>query len=270
MATTLPKDLLYSAYRFSGKHLAPDASSKPVHGTCFHVSAKDKMYIVTNRHNVFLDFAHSKYIGYKIDGLVVTGYFGQGQFAQCDFAGQTISYAVPDNAAEDVVVMDVTGIPFRFIRKRLPGEDPTVETTSLAPIAVGLDMLAKENDFTKINPADRIAFPSYPSVYDRNGHRPLMRTGAIAGDALSDYQGPDQGIGRRVVYESYSTSGSSGGPVFCTLQTSELVVIGINSGHLTVNEPKIGTIHAGLSYCFKSTCIIESIEKLESKRVAAG
>jgi hypothetical protein len=67
---SLPKELLYSAYRFSAKHLAPNGGSKDIHGTCFHIAADDEVFVVTNKHNFSLPYADQKYVGYKIDSLL--------------------------------------------------------------------------------------------------------------------------------------------------------------------------------------------------------
>jgi hypothetical protein len=199
---------------------------------------------------------------------LISGYFGIDQYAECDFGGSTLAYAIPANEAEDVVVMDATKVPFQFRRKRKAGEDPTVKTSTLSPICIRADMMATVGDLTNLKPGDGIAFPSYPAHYDLSGSRPIMRTGSIASDPVSDYQTLGQAPARRIACEAHSTQGSSGGPVFSVLQNSELVVIGINAGHLTGDEPKIGTIHSGLSYCFKSVCILEAIEYLRSVRRA--
>ena len=261
---SLPRDILYSAYRLSMLHAAPDGSSKTTHGTCFFVKADSDLYVITNKHNLFIAYADEKYIGYKLDGIMISGYFGIDQYAECDWRGQTISFAVPDNNEEDVVVVRATGISFRFMRKRLLGEDTSIKTTSLNPINIESLLLGNDEDMRQLNPGDPIAFPSYPELFDQNGVRPIMRIGSIASDPVNDYQSIGQPPARRVVFEAHSTEGSSGGPVFALKNTGELVLLGVNAGHLTANEPKIGTIHAGLSFCFKAACILEAIKKLKA------
>jgi hypothetical protein len=89
MTAPIPKELLYAAYRFSAVHLAPDGTSKQISGTCFYVRAGAETFLVTNKHNFDLSHSHQKYVGYKLIGMAITGYFGLDQFANCDFADQT-------------------------------------------------------------------------------------------------------------------------------------------------------------------------------------
>jgi hypothetical protein len=182
---------------------------------------------------------------------------------------QTRHLATPNNSVEDVIVFDLTDVPFRFTRQRRPGEDPATITTSLSPIAIDIDMLANEQDYKELSAGDPVAFPSYPEMFDQNGARPILRTGSIASDPESDYRAQQQESGRRVAYQAHSTEGSSGSPVFATTHAGQRVLMGINSGHLTGDEPRIGRIHSGLSFCFKSACILEAIEKLQLRKLDA-
>ena len=222
----------------------------------------ERLFVVTNKHNFFLSFAHQKYIGYKLDGIRIVGYFGLERYAECDFVGQSISFATPENNAEDLVVFEVTNVPFRFVRERAVNEDASIKTTQLSPINIDITMLATDDDLKALNPGDPIAFPSYPELFDANGIRPLMRSGTIASDPMSDYRSIDQEPARRIVFESHSTQGSSGGPVF-SMKQSEVVLLGINAGHLTANETKLGPIHSGFSYCFKANCILDAIGRIQ-------
>jgi hypothetical protein len=192
LSSSLPKELLYSAYRLWAKHLAPDGTSKEAFGTCFYVKADDDIFLVTNRHNFSLKYADQKYVGYQISELMIAGYFGIDQYAECNFVNQAVAYCLPENDAEDVVVFNVTNVPFHFRRKRKDGEDETTRTASLSPITIGAEMLATDADLKRANPGDRIAFPSYPALYDLNGMRPIMRTGTIASDPESNYQADKQ------------------------------------------------------------------------------
>src|SRR5947199_8976750 len=135
-------------------------------------------------------------------------------------------------------------------------------------------MLATDEELAKLDLCDTIAFPGYPAFFDHNGDRPIMRVGAISSDPASDYRPDYNSIGRRIAYEAFSTEGSSGSPVFALPKGLQLgpglsgpghrtaMLIGINSGHVLGRDERIGQIHSGLSYCFKSTSILECIEKL--------
>ena len=132
----LTKKLLYSAYRLSTRHLAPDGSLKVVHGTCFHVNSADWLFLVTSRHNVELSYKDQKYVGYRWDGMQIDGYCNDDDYFQFSFAGHTVSYARPDNPAEDVVVVELPKEPVQFRRRRKPGEDPNKRTEKFAPVVL--------------------------------------------------------------------------------------------------------------------------------------
>jgi hypothetical protein len=86
-----------------------------------------------------------------------------------------------------------------------------------------------------------------------------MRGGIVSSDPESNYQTDGQEAARRVLFQAHSVGGASGGPVYA-LMDGMGVLLGVNAGHLTGNEPKIGTIHSGFSYCFKAVCIREVID----------
>jgi hypothetical protein len=278
MFGTSSKLFLYAAYRLRAGHVGADGSKRDVFGTCFYVRAGADIFLVSNRHLLFLAWAHEKYAGFRPDSLAIGGYFGVDQYAECDFAGQQLRFGVPLNETEDVVAVRMTGVHFAFRRRRKPGEDPGVRTAGLSPIALGIEMLAEAGDFDRLNPGDMVAFPSYPELYDHNGARPILRTGTIASDPLSDYGAKGLPPGRRLAYDAHSTQGSSGSPVFAVIDSGktgmpandrEAIVVGINAGHLVGDEPRIGTIHAGLSFAYKSACILEAINNLRSEQSAA-
>jgi hypothetical protein len=266
MTYPFAKRILYSAYRLSSRHLAPDGSDKIVHGTCFFVDSAGALYLVTNRHNVNLSYAAAKYVGYKWDGMHVAGYFNADEYIECDFAHQKLTFGHPLNDAEDVIAVDVTATQFMFKRKRRSGEDPNTQTKNISPISVGIDMLASDEEMKSLSAGAQIFFPSYPEQYDFSGVRPLMRAGIISSDPESDYRTSDLEPARRIACQAHSTQGSSGAPVYAVKSETEVILLGINAGHLVGEEPRIGTIHSGLSYCYKTSCIREAIENSRGTR----
>ncbi len=69
--------------------------------------------------------------------------------------------------------------------------------------------------------------------------------------------------GNCVAYEGFSTEGASGSPIFAPPRGMENIpnsrhgyLIGINAGHIPENYG-----HSGISYFYKSTIIIDIIEK---------
>lgn len=257
----LSKKLLYSAYRLSTRHLGPDGSQKVFHGTCFHVKSGERIFMITNRHNVELSYKDEKYVGYRWDGMQVDGYCNDDDYFEFSFEGHTIHFAVPRNPAEDVFVLEVPKGPVRFRRRKKPGEDPHKKTEKFDPVILGIEMLAGDEDMKRLSPGSQVLLPSYSAHYDKSSERPVMRGGIISSDPESDYQTEGQELARRVLYQAQSAEGASGGPVY-VLMEDEGVLLGINAGHLTGSEPKIGTIHSGFSYCFKAVCIREAIDAI--------
>jgi hypothetical protein len=258
----LSKKLLYSAYRLSTRHVGPDGSSKLVHGTCFHVNSNGRVFLVTNRHNVELSYKDLKYAGYSWDGVQVDGYCGDEDYFEFAFNGHKIHYAIPKNAAEDVFVLELPRDQIRFRRRKKPSEDANRKTEKWEPVMLGLEMLASEHDMRRLSPGSTVLLPSYSAHYDKSSERPVMRGGIISSDPESNYQTDGQEPARRVLFQALSAEGASGGPVFALMNGDQGVLLGVNAGHLTGNEPRIGTMHSGFSYCFKAICIRECIHSI--------
>jgi hypothetical protein len=135
---------------------------------------------------------------------------------------------------------------------------------------IDFDLLADANQLSKLDICDMVALPGYPDFYDRNGDRPIVRIGTIASDPNSDYCDLNMNPARRIAYEAFSSAGSSGSPVIALakgLKTGsglsggyfrDICVIGVNAGHLRGRDG-MDSSHAGISYCFKSTCIVDAI-----------
>jgi len=262
-ASVLNKKLLYSAYRLSTLHVAPNGSPKTVHGTCFHVKSGERIFLITNRHNVELSYKDQKYVGYRWDGMGVAGYFNNDDYFEISFEGRTIHFAVPRNPAEDVFVWEVSKAPMPFRRRKKSGEDPNKKTEKFEAVTLGIEMLAGDDDMKQLSPGSQVLLPSYSAHYDKSSERPVMRGGIISSDPESNYQTEGWEPARRVLYQAQSAEGASGGPVYA-LMGDVWVLLGINAGHLTGSEPKIGTIHSGFSYCFKAECIREAIDAIIS------
>ena len=130
-------------------------------------------------------------------------------------------------------------------------------------------MLSGDADLQKLAPGLQVLLPSYSEHYDRSSERPVMRGGIVSSDPESNYQTDGQEPARRVLFQAHSAGGASGGPVYA-LMDSAGILLGVNAGHLTGSEPKIGTIHSGFSYCFKAACIREAIDAIVSGQVLSG
>jgi hypothetical protein len=146
-----------------------------------------------------------------------------------------------------------------------------------------------EQLWPQLQPGDMVSFPGYPVWYDKLQLRPVLRSGMIASDPQTDYrrrEGPPSRTdgNQQVLFDAFSTKGSSGSPVFVAqqglapleLNFPPLVpgaqptrgkmsftgyrrsfLIGINIGHHDdPNSPRVND-HAGLSRMHKLSAILE-------------
>ncbi|MCF2523447.1 hypothetical protein [Bradyrhizobium sp. G127] len=252
------KLLLYCAYRIEVEHISASGDSKTISGTAFYAIKDGKQFLVTNRHNVDAAMKNIKYAGYQMANIRVSGYFG-GEHLVGDFAGQEIFLGFPQNSIEDVAAIDVTSATYHVNKSK-----------NMMTNYVGQSLIASDAELSKLDICDMVALPGYPDFYDRNGDRPIMRMGTIASDPASDYRDHEMEPGRRIAYEAFSSSGSSGSPVFALAKgfkggvgitggyVRELKLIGINAGHLNGRDG-MQSHHSGISYCFKSTCILDAM-----------
>lgn len=258
------RQLLYAAQQISLMHSGPDGSQKEVHGTCFFVRTDTKLCVVTNRHNLDLAFKDRKYVGYKFEGFMISGYADNEHYYR-GIPTDLIPYHFPGNQFEDVAVFDVTDKQMQYLRKRKMGESPDVKMGPPAIFSIEASMLASGDDF-KIMPAGApILMPSYSLHYDKSSERPVMRGGIVSSDPQSDYLTNDQEPARRFLFQAQSAEGASGAPVFA-LMDNEVVLLGVNAGQLLVppsNSP------SGFSYGFKADCIRECIERLSQPQALA-
>lgn len=137
--------------------------------------------------------------------------------------------------------------------------------------------MANEEDFAEhLDVGEAVVFPGFPEWYDRNGERPILRTGTIVSDPRFDYrmnaEPPRIGDGNdQMAFEAFSLSGNSGSPVFVLQRgmrpgngliydgkAHSLMLVGINAGHM-----RHAGEHSGLSYLYKSTAILQLLEMLD-------
>ena len=139
-------------------------------------------------------------------------------------------------------------------------------------------MLADSENFEKdLSICDSIAFIGFPTVYDHKNNMPILRSGVISSDPRLDYSFNGKDNGHVLAYEAFSTSGSSGSPVFAIQKGIKVgngleapdgfyrpvMLIGINAGCFWYGPNKV---HQHLSYMFKSDQIIKLIDKPEEAK----
>jgi hypothetical protein len=141
-------------------------------------------------------------------------------------------------------------------------------------------LLECESLWPLLRPGEFVAFPGYPTWYDRLQIRPVLRSGVIASDPQTNYRfsegEPSNRDGnQQVLFDAFSTKGNSGSPVFvaqCGIAPVEVKIkvsendsapqtggklafsnyhrsflIGINAGHFNDLDSDRPNDHAGLS-----------------------
>lgn len=264
MFHSLQRPFLYSAYRLFAQ-FAGNGDAKTTTGTAFFVTnGSDQIGLVTNRHAIDISYKGPKYARYTLNGLAIRGYFVGGSFAHAAINLADSKLEVASNYFEDVATLRIGQVQVAS-----GGSGP------LTPHAVNRTMLATAQDFENgFEICDMLAFPGYPTWFDRNGERPIIRCGTIASDPTSNYSWKDgQASARRLAYEAFSFGGSSGSPVYALEKGLKLgsgltgayhrdvKLIGLNAGHLSDSDD-FPSHHSGISYLFKSTVVLECLDAL--------
>ena len=231
-------------------------------GTGFFVNKGNELYLITNRHVVDLTYAAPKYTGATMIGCRCEGY----ESVSRDSLPSTYTtihiknynaFVFHNNQYNDIACL----------------KDPESIDGSPSRISLPIDyelLASKEKIDNKLTICDTIAYPGFPKWYDKKNNTPIFRMGTIASDPRVGYSAnasdPDAD---RVAYEGFSSSGSSGSPVFATqrgfpvggsLKAPDgfyrpVMVVGINAGHYPSDEG-----HSGISWFYKSSAIIELID----------
>lgn len=264
----LNNEFLYAAHRITAHFdRQTDKKSNTKNGTCFFVMNKRaKLCLITNRHMLDFGYPDNKqdHIGYQLSCIEIER-----------FERNPETDKLPTNRFVDKAISIENSIRY----SRLYEEDvacivdPKVRTAKDANASIDFhisyDLVAtKEWLDSKLSVCDFVAFPGFPTWYDKSTYRPIMRAGTIASDPRSDYSPSGQSEGRKVAFEAFSSSGSSGSPVFAAEKGPkpgpglhfdgyrEPKLIGVNAGHL---QAEFGN-HSGISYFFKASVILELIE----------
>ncbi len=237
-------------------------------GTAFFVkNSKGEICLITNRHVIDLDYKQptAKYKNFKLVQVIVhnkekdkaTGLptdsndlliLNHNEFV---FSGKTENDVA---CLRNIKAVDIKG------------KNPTV--SFWLDFAIIAD---KQRLDEKLVVCDLVAFPGFPDWYDRKNKLAILRTGTIASDPRFDYSFSGNDDGEVIAYEAFSFGGSSGSPVFAIEKGikvgggltggghREIMLVGVNAGHLPIQ----GVIesHSGISYFYKSTIILELIER---------
>lgn len=266
----LDNNFLYSALKLNSRfERKSTGETEQVSGTGFFVLNSDKkLCLVTNRHMLDIGYEKEprKYAGFNLSDVKIFGFLANPSTMQAMPKTRSSGVLMPVNNAikfspeykNDVAVI---------INPKVQSSD---DQSFRADYFVGRELIADSTWIdTKLSVCDFVAFPGFPPWHDKAEQRPIFRTGTISSDPRSNYSYTGQPEGEKIAYEAFSFGGSSGSPVFATqkgLQPGagirfdgyrEAKLIGINAGHLDHNFGQ----HSGISYFFKSSSILELIEK---------
>jgi hypothetical protein len=257
----LNNQFLYSAYKVEATFVDDIGNQKNGTGTCFFVLNRiGNLCLITNRHVFDIKYKKpGKFDKYTLCKITVSGKKGGGgeNFPVADLVSTLDTRVIfADNYNNDIACI--------FDFKVLTGGDITID------YSIPYSFLATADDFQKkLTICDFVAFPGFPTWHDKRQNRPILRTGTISSDPRFDYSHSGVDDGACVAYEAFSFGGSSGSPIFAVQKGPkpgagiefpgfrELLCIGINAGHLRTDDKS----HSGISYFYKSTAILEIIDR---------
>jgi len=244
------KEFFYSSYRIHTEFSDETKTLKGA-GTGFVLEiAPGVAWIITNRHVIDIDYRRkdAKYKNFKLSQFIITGR---------DPNDQEYSFYLHEDA--EIFYHEDYENDVAIIRAHVylvPGQRIHWHFT--------LSHLATKEIYQTILPFDWICYSGFPPTHDKLANRPIVRSGHIASDPRFDYSWDSDNRGQCVAYEGFSYEGSSGSPIFVPPRgiqglpdTRHGYLIGINAGHIPVEHG----VHSGISYFYKSTVILEIIEK---------
>jgi hypothetical protein len=252
-----PKQFLYAAYKVEVEHSDTIGTKKSMVATAFILDvAKGIPWIITNRHVIDLNYIDltGKYKDFKLSGLNITG-------------------RRPDDTTYIIRLHEKAKI---YFHEDIDNDVVLIEAKVHSDEAgsfhwhFGIEHLADVRVFETIEPFDLICYSGFPDQHDKLGGRPIIRSGRIASDPQYNYSWNNKPHGQCVAYEGFSSEGASGSPIFAPPRGMSGIpnsrhgyLIGVNAGHIH----QYNTGHSGISYFYKSTVILEIIEKYGLKNV---
>ena len=228
-------------------------------GTGFFINKDNTPFFITNRHVCELKDENGAILSINAIKIDIRNYNVQTQMTEIhtltlkDFS---IDFALDCN--DDIACL-----------YNLKVEGDSVSIQNCLPFS----MLATSEDLiTRINVCDYLAFIGFPVVHDYLNNMPIARSGILSSDPRLDYSYNTDYHGHLLAYEAFSTSGSSGSPVFALQKGFPIgqglsapqdfyrpvMIIGINAGYIHLGDNN-NRIHSQISYLYKSDRIIDLI-----------
>jgi Trypsin len=262
-------EALYSACLITTVHTDEYNKSYTGFATGFFVSNRfNEVCFITNRHVFQADYKEetAKKKNWKLNSLTL-------EFKSTDTNGQPkIQNKAVLNIFDKVIFSDNQDNDIACIIN--PVMDIWDSENTDVNFYIRHSLIANASRLSeKLEVCDSIAFAGFPKWYNQTNKSPIFRMGTIASDPRINYS-LDNIRGDVICYEGFSYSGNSGGPVFSrnkgikigantSLNYNPAMLIGINAGHIEeLGNRKIELNHVGLSYFYKSSAILDLIDKI--------
>ncbi len=253
------------------------AETKSYSGSGFWVANQAGYCLfVTNRHVVDMAYRDEKYLpqGYRLSRLTVSSHSavprsrGVVVDLECD-----IDLRVHASYGVDIAIL-------------IPGAQELPDAATPISLPASRHLFADQSFFETLPWGAQVSFASFQAWRDRTTEKPILRTGIVSSDPSDDYSSDIVDRKSALLLEAFSFSGSSGSPVFANafgLQIDDSMfaggpgfrsarVIGVMCGHIQNREDTTiaSSMHVGLSYCHKSTILIEMLSQLDSLEQLGG
>jgi hypothetical protein len=276
MISGITNDTLYSAVKIRSFFMKEDETLEHRPGTAFFTLNKaGKICLITNRH--MLDYYYKQPYG-DYPKVVLSG-------IQVDTKITDKTTGLPGHNSPMLIHAEGSNIQFHKEYQNdiaavvdVKAENIDAPTVLSINIYVPYDMIAGEEYFnTNLTVCDFVAFAGFPEWHDKKDNRPLFRVGTIASDPRFPYKYPPKIQGDCILYEAFSTGGTSGSPVFSFAKAVDMskpntylnyrpMLIGVNAGHIPKAIPTYlpgDLVHSGLSYFYKSSLIFDLIDTID-------
>lgn len=250
------EQFLYSAYKIHTEYSDGYKTIKGIATGFILEIAKGIPWLVTNRHAVDLDYKkrNSEYKDFKLSNLTITG-------RKADDTEYTLELNM--DAAffhfHDVYENDIVLVSGHF----------KIKHGDSIHWHFGMEHLATKAVYETIHAFDLVCYSGFPNTHDKFANRPIIRSGHIASDPRYNYSWDNDYKGECVAYEGFSSEGASGSPVFAPPRGITRIpnsrhgyLIGVNAGHIPDQDSMVKA-HSGISYFYKSTVIMEIIDKFD-------
>ena len=234
-------------------------------GSGFWVHDKSGLAVfITNRHIIDIGYDRSEYrrAGYRLSRLTVSSHStvprNQGVVVDLNNDDNDIEIQLPTSDDVDIAILI-----------------PRTSDCQTPPFTIPAHAaLADQLFFEDLPWGTQVSFASFQVWRDSTTQKPILRTGIVSSDPRDDYSS-DMVNNRKsaLLLEAFSFSGSSGSPIFVSASipmgsngSYPIQVIGIMCGHIwNDKDTSVGhRTHVGLSYCHKSTVLLEMLSRLDS------